>query len=63
MATQKVKYGDYQLERDIERIIRSNCETEPYEGDTIYTSEIIKQVMELLTISKEYSLLRHKPKQ
>lgn len=57
--TEKVKPNEYKLQSQIAKIVESNCVVIPWEGIEVDKSAIVSEIMELLTQTKEYSVLRH----
>jgi len=59
MKTSKVSQNDYILKEKLLKIIDNNCKEIPYEGIDLDRDDLVWDIMELLTSSKEYSLVRH----
>lgn len=60
--TKKVKREDWWFRDKIRKIVESNCVEVPYEGTEVNKTGIVDGIMDLLTTTKEYSLLSHKIK-
>lgn len=57
--TEKVKPCDWLFKDKIAKIVSKNCKEIPYEGTEVDKNSIVEEIMNLLTNSKEYSVLRH----
>lgn len=63
MSTKKVSLqeNNYELERELRKIVDANCEDIDYEGTLVDKNGIVEDIIRFLASTKEnhYSLLKH----